>query len=344
MGCLNQPDRVFIVRVHTSSTRKVNALTALEDLLADYLAVASLAKEFGPSIVSSDDIGLRACAYAASGWRVFPLKGKQPLTNDGFHSATTDLVKVFEWWGIRFPGANIGWVPDWETTLVLDLDRHKEGQDGQARFKALTGSDPRFAETMQIRSGGGGLHLFYQRPAGQITGRILTERFGVGHGVDVRTNGYLVAPGSIHPDTKRSYEGMISPMAPLPYSLARVLVEPERIVVPRSASTVTDSIADWFSETATWTAILEPHGWVAISMDADAPGGRWRHPNATAPWSAIVDAHGQLHVFSPNTPFEPSQGRNSGTGVTKFKAFAILNHAGDMTAAAIHLQEWKWSL
>lgn len=133
-------------------------------------------------------------------------------------------------------------------------------------------------------------------------------------------------------------------MAPLPYSLARVLVEPERIVVPRSASTVTDSIADWFSETATWTAILEPHGWVAISMDADAPGGKWRHPNATAPWSAIVDAHGQLHVFSPNTPFEPSQGRNSGTGVTKFKAFAILNHAGDMTAAAIHLQEWKWSL
>ena len=320
-------------------------MSELEDRLADFVAVAELTKEFGAAIVSSDDIGYRAAAYAMAGWRVFPLRGKQPLTSDGFHSATTDLTQVFKWWAIQFPGANIGWVPDWDKTLVLDLDRHQKGQDGLARYKQLTGEEPRFANTMQVQSGGGGLHLIYQRPAGQITGRVLTERFGTGHGVDVRTNGYLVGPGSVHPDSGRSYEGMISEMAPLPYSLTRVLVEPERVQVPRTATTYAGtSIADWFTETATWSGILEPHGWVLIVADGDQPGAKWKHPNATAPWSAIVDEHGNLHVFSPNTPFEPSQGRNSGTGATRFKAFSILNHAGDMTRAAIALQEMKWEI
>lgn len=320
-------------------------MSDLNDLLSDYVATALLAKEFGPLVVSADDRGMRAVAYAANGWRVFPLMGKVPLTSDGFHSATTDLVQIFTWWGIKHPGANIGWVPDWDKVMVLDLDRHGKGQDGIARYKQLTGTEARFADTMRIETGGDGIHLFYQRPAGQITGRILTERFGQGHGIDIRTNGYLVAPGSTHPDTHRDYVGMISDIAPLPYSLARVLVEPERVIVPKTASTYQgSSIADWFTATATWEGVLEPHGWILIGADGDQPGAKWRHPSATAPWSGIIDQFGQLHVFSPNTPFEPSQGRNSGTGYTKFKGFAILNHSGDMTAAAIHLQELKWSI
>ena len=317
----------------------------LNDLLADYVAAAELTNAFGAGILSADGNGLRACAYAAAGWPVFPLRGKQPLTENGFHDASTDLVQIFKWWGVQHPGANIGWVPDWEKVMVLDLDRHAKGQDGQARYKQLTGTEARFAETMQVATGGDGIHLFYQRPPGQITGRILTERFGPGHGIDVRTNGYLVAPGSTHPDTLRDYVGLISEIAVMPYSLVRVLVEPERVVVPRTPSTyVGTSIADWFTQTATWESILEPHGWVLIGNDGNVPGARWRHPNATAPWSSIVDEHGQLHTFSPNTPFEPSEGRNSGRGLTRFKAYSIVNFDGDMTSAAIHLQEKKWEL
>lgn len=320
-------------------------MSDLNDKLADYVAVATLAGEFGADILSSDDTGLRAAVYASAGWKVFPLKGKQPLTKNGFHDATTDLVQIFKWWGIEFPGANIGWVPDWDTTLVLDLDRHGDKQDGVARYKQLTGTEARFADTMRVISGGDGVHLFFQRPSGQITGRILTERFGTGHGIDVRTNGYLVAPGSTHPDTGRTYEGSIGDIAALPYALTRVLVEPERVVVPRTASTyVGTSIADWFTSTATWESILDPHGWTVIGNDGNQPGSKWRHPNATAPWSAIVDQYGQLHIFSPNTPFEPSQGRNSGTGYTRFKAYCILECAGDMTRGAIQLQEMKWEI
>lgn len=321
-------------------------MSDLNDRLADYLAVAELSKEFGAAIVSADDIGHRAMAYAVAGWKVFPLRGKVPLTPNGFHDASTDPVQVFRWWGVEFPKANIGWVPDWENVIVLDLDRHKKGQDGIARYKQLTGTEPRFAETMSVASGGDGLHLFFKRPRGQITDRVLGERFGPDHGVDLRTNGYLVAPGSIHPDTGRPYVGTITPIAELPYIVQRVITEPERIVVPRTIVKIDDSIADWFTANATWEAILEPHGWVLIGAPGtgDDPGAKWRHPTATAPWSAIIDMHGQLHVFSPNTVFEPSQGRASGTGVTRFKAFAILQHGGDMTAAAIQLQELKWSM
>lgn len=341
-------------------------MSSLNDLLEDYLAVAQLTRDLGGSLVSSDDTGLRAVSYATAGWRVFPLRprSKQPMINNahpegdplrgtctgecgrdghGFHDATTDLTKVFEWWGIRYPGAGIGWVPDWDNVVVLDLDRHKEGQDGVARFKQLTGEEARFADTMRVRTGGGGLHLFYRRPDGDVTGRILTERFGVGHGVDIRTNGFLVAPGSTHPDSGKLYEGAIEPISVMPEALRRVVVEPPRVNLPRAAAgAVHNSIADWFTSTATWESILEPHGWVLIGNDGDRVGARWRHPTATAPWSAIVDEHGNLHVFSPNTPFEPSQGRNSGTGYTKFRAFAVLNFAGDMTRAAIVLQEWRW--
>jgi hypothetical protein len=40
-----------------------------------------------------------------------------------------------------------------------------------------------------------------------------------------------------------------------------------------------------------------------------------------------------LFVYSPNTPFDVTEAGHP-KGYTKFKAYAILNHAGDMSAAA----------
>lgn len=82
-----------------------------------------------------------------------------------------------------------------------------------------------------------------------------------------------------------------------------------------------------------WAEILEPHGWAR----AGGAGGevRWRRPGKAAGWSATTgrvvgeDGCDLLHVFSSSAgPFEA--GRNYG----KFRAFAMLEHGGDLAAAA----------
>jgi hypothetical protein len=241
---------------------------------------------------------------------------------------------------MEYPGAGIAWVPDWEQVVVLDLDRHKEGQDGIARFKNLAGTE--YPDTMVVRSGGGGMHVFYQRPLGRLSAMGLDKRFGKGHGIDIRANGFLVAPGSIHPDSGRPYTGQIAPIAPMPYTLSRVLIEQERPKAPpREHTESANSIADWFTANGTWAMVLEPHGWSLAGGDGDSHGSLWRHPSATAPHSAMVDEHGQLHVFSPNTPLQQSEGRGSGTGYTRFRAFAELYCSGDMTKAALLLLDFR---
>jgi hypothetical protein len=78
--------------------------------------------------------------------------------------------------------------------------------------------------------------------------------------------------------------------------------------------------------------VLEPQGWECLDYDPDADGARWLHPNHTSRCSATI-RHGCLFVWSTNTAFavtEPGHPR----GYTKFRAYAVLNHKGDMSAAA----------
>ncbi len=78
--------------------------------------------------------------------------------------------------------------------------------------------------------------------------------------------------------------------------------------------------------------MLTTHGWLCVAGDGDSDGSRWRHPNATSDSSASI-AHGCLFVFSPNTEFEPTDFGDT-HGYTLFRAYAVLEHNGDMKAAA----------
>ncbi len=89
-----------------------------------------------------------------------------------------------------------------------------------------------------------------------------------------------------------------------------------------------DSIADWYTEAHTWWDVLGPHGWDALDPD----GTRWRHPAATSALSATV-AHDLLFVYSTSTRFEPTGGGDC-HGYTRFRAWATLEHGGDLSAAA----------
>lgn len=95
-----------------------------------------------------------------------------------------------------------------------------------------------------------------------------------------------------------------------------------------------DRPGDRFAATTPWPDILTPHGWTRVYDH----GGRtyWRRPGKTAGVSATTTDDGPgdpggLWVFSSATEFEPE------TLYTKFGAYAVLEHAGDYTAAAYAL-------
>lgn len=264
--------------------------------------------------------------YAASGWKVFPLTGKVPAIpawegGRGVLDATSDEPWLRAHWK---PGHNIG-ARVHAGLFVIDTDPRHGGEDN---LIALANDRGELPETLTAFSGrgDGGRHRYYLRPAGKLSARQLPE------GVDLKTSsGYTVVPPSLHPDTGRPYAWANPdvPPAPCPAWLAELLTsepEPHRErAFPARVVNDGDSIADWFTSTTTWAEILEPHGWTEVRSG-------WRHPNATSPVSATI-RHDLLFVYSPNTPFEPTEAE-SPRGITRFRAWAILNHGGDLSAAA----------
>jgi putative DNA primase/helicase len=142
-----------------------------------------------------------ALRYAARRWPVFPCKpgSKEPLTPRGHLDATTDPRQIHAWWN-RWPYANIA-VPTGERSgfFVLDVDRDSWG------FGSLDALESEFGElppTWTVKTGGGGLHLYFKYPE---DGTVIPNSTGrLGPGVDVRgEGGYVLVPPST---TEGAYE------------------------------------------------------------------------------------------------------------------------------------------
>ena len=102
-------------------------------------------------------------------------------------------------------GSNVG-VRLRDTDLVVDVDpRHfAEGDDPLARLLADFG----LPECPAVVTGGGGFHLYLRKPA-DLSVRGSLEKYP---GIEFKTHGrQVVAPGSIHPDTRKRYS--VDPMA-----------------------------------------------------------------------------------------------------------------------------------
>jgi Bifunctional DNA primase/polymerase, N-terminal len=306
---------------------------------------AYMIRELGlkPSAVAND-IGVNAIEYGAYNWQVFPLNGKIPAIpksagGRGVLDATSDTDQIAEWWGGRYAGCNIGGrVPD--SMMVLDIDPRHDGDRSIASLEEMYGPLPETLTTITGR-GDGGRHLFFRRPPGKLSSKRL------GAGIDIKTStGYVVLPPSIHPDGGNPYVGVNvdGPVAAPPGWLMGLLLpeknthritpgRPRSTLHGRLSGTFSGSIADQFTKTATWPEILMPHGWSCLDHgDPDADGAKWLHPTATSACSATI-RHGCLFVYSPNTPFDITESSDP-RGYTKFRAFAVLNHGGDMSAAA----------
>ena len=285
------------------------------------------------------DLAAEAVAYALMGWPVFPLRGKTPFKGTRGHlDATTDPAVAAHWWCGRYRGANIGGrVP--ESMIMIDIDPYHGGADTLAALQEQYGQLPLTLTDFSGRYDGG-RHYWFRRPPGKLSGKRL------GAGIDLKTStGYAVLPPSIHPDTGNPYFRFIypgqEPVAAPPgwlCDLLRPLPPPPAVTRPKPLGPFQGpSIADEFSATTSWFDILAMHGWACLDANPDADGARWLHPTATSSCSATI-RYGCLFVWSTNTDFEVTEESNP-HGYTKFKAYAVLNHGGDMSAAARALRK-----
>ena len=139
--------------------------------------------------------------YAARGWRVLPLKprDKAPLgelVSHGWKDATTDPDTIARWWA-RYPDANVGIACGASGLLVLDIDPRNGGDDSLRDLEEQRGPLP---NTVRCLTGGGGVHYYFRRPVDAPVGDATPWP-----GIEIKAEGYVVAPPSIHPDTGREY-------------------------------------------------------------------------------------------------------------------------------------------
>src|SRR5829696_6076524 len=230
-------------------------------------------------------MGEWALAYAAAGYAVFPLRGKQPLGNcpacepcspryrpheasecghelcHGLYAATSDPGRVGRWWG-RWPQANIGArVP--ASLLVVDVDPRHDGLGRLAELEREHGPLPPTRVSVSGR-GDGGQHRWFLHPGGRLSAARL------GAGVDLKTDrGYVLLPPSRHPATGQPYtwaEPTLEP-AMLPAAWRRLLTPaPARVPAARRPSLPLGragkggSVAEVFNQATSWTQVLGPHG------------------------------------------------------------------------------------
>ena len=292
---------------------------------------------------SRQDLRDAAIEYARHHWQVGPVRGsdqfhgKDPITGltpHGVLDFTDDIATVTRWWS-RQPWNVAARVP--ESMFVLDVDGPDRRPHPGRGLQALAEMEERYGPlppTLTQITGSGGLHLFFRRPPGKLSKTRLPA------GLEYKDHGgYVVVAPSIHPDTRERYVRCDHPVAAPPPWLVDLIVERPRVTrAPRRSSVLRHgpSIADSYCASVSWAEVLEPHGWRCIGADPDGDGGRWLHPTATSSCSATI-SNGCLFVYSPNTPFDVTEG-GSPRGYTKFRAYAVLEHGGDMSAAARSLR------
>ena len=195
-----------------------------------------------------------ALAYAARGWRVFPLHtprrgggcscgrdecaspAKHPRTAQGFKDASASAAVLREWWR-QWPTANIGIATGARSGfVVLDVDPRHGGNESLATLQERYGALP---ATLHANTGGGGVHYLFRYPTTDAPDilRNVTDLDGL-RGLDVKADGgYIVAAPSLHvsgayyewadtsssPDTTTDSELSI---APLPDWLLELLSRP----------------------------------------------------------------------------------------------------------------------
>jgi hypothetical protein len=144
------------------------------------------------------------------------------LTCHGFYAATTDVARLAAMLA-KVPGGLLAIRTGTASGLaVVDVDPRNGGQVDRELM----------APTATVATGGGGWHLYYRHP-----GHSLLPALPGRPGVDVKADGgYVVAPPSVHPGTRRPYRWVggrgVDEMAPA----LRAVLTPSPQPAPRALS------------------------------------------------------------------------------------------------------------
>lgn len=146
---------------------------------------------------SSWPVSVVARDLAVAGVPVFPCLpgGKRPLTEHGFHDATTDLEQIVAWWQ-KHPTANLA-VPTGAASglVVVDVDVHGP-VDGYRAFERAHRAGLVSGWQFLVATPSGGLHAYY--PA--TPDRAQRSWQAASAGIDFRGDGgYIVVPPSTVP-------------------------------------------------------------------------------------------------------------------------------------------------
>lgn len=134
-----------------------------------------------------------ALELAEKGSRVFPLidndEGlpKVPMSENGFHDATTDPSIIRKWDWARATGIGSPLEPG---TFAVDIDKQ---HDGDKTIASLKKAGLMMPATKVHRTSRGGSHRFYQLPE-EYTDRRLRGRLGPGVDIKAAGKGYVVMP------------------------------------------------------------------------------------------------------------------------------------------------------
>lgn len=182
-----------------------------------------------------------------SNWRTIPLDGKIPLSvAKGWAKCTTqyEIPKGANYGIPAGPADGIG-----NGLFIIDCDRRKEGDrvgllDGVEVMELIVThlNDNEEWDTPQVATGSGGRHIYFEFEdefVRQGTNVIAVVDNGLECLAKIDTRGrggYVVGPGSIHPDTGKSYEWIEDftpedrPVARMPQVLKQLILGTHMLV------------------------------------------------------------------------------------------------------------------
>ena len=176
------------------------------------------------------DFKSAALAYAKRGWPVFPVKpnSKHPLIHGGkgVHDATTNPIKIAEWWTAH-PNANIGFHVGAASMMVVDFDPGSD-PEAVATLYGLPG------DTLTAHTPRGGTHEFYM-----VAEPVAPSADKIADSVDIRSDGsYVLLAPSVTKDGTYTWADESVPIAGAP----KALVEAAGKRVTKQADTTTDTV------------------------------------------------------------------------------------------------------
>ena len=202
----------------------------------------SFARKFGenaePRSLSAEDLR----SFAERGFCLFPCKprSKAPAITDWPERATSDIAQL-DAWRNQFHECNWG-VAAWTSGFfAVDIDRKvnagavKDGFETLAAWSAEHPETPEWLRTASIHTSRG-MHYLFSYPN---DGKIPNSSGTLAPGIDIRGwHGYVMAPGSIHPDgTVYRWANEESVVAAPPWLLDKIAAAQHRLPATLDEST-----------------------------------------------------------------------------------------------------------